>query len=83
MKVLKDGYWPDPATWTQETTCPHCSSKLEINTRDIKYKSSTGGNVRDHCPETFSVKCGFCSNGVSLSGNEMPKSVRKALGSFK
>lgn len=83
MKVLKEGYWPDPTIWTQEITCPHCRSKLEVGTGDIKYTAATGGNPRDHCPETYTVKCGFCNNGIVLSGNNMPMSVRKKLGSFK
>jgi hypothetical protein len=83
MKVLKEGHWPDPKQWTQEIDCPHCRSKLEVGTGDIGYRSETGGNPHDYCPETYTTKCGFCNNGITLSGNSMPRSVRKSLGSHK
>lgn len=83
MKVLKEGHWPDPKEWSQEHTCPHCRSRLEVQARDITYKAATGGNPHDHCPETFSIKCSFCNNNSGLSPGEIPRSIRKFLGSYK
>lgn len=82
MKVIREGNWPNPETWTKAVKCSHCCAELEIQTSDIQFTASTGGNPHDHCPETYRVRCGFCTNYLSLRSVDMPKSVRKKLGSY-
>lgn len=71
-KVITEGV----STWGERRTCAGCGSLVEYDQDDIRY-SPGGGDMREHWPASFHVKCPVCDKQAGVSKDDLPLLVQK------
>lgn len=67
MKVIKPEV--DIETWSQPHTCPHCTSQIAIENKDVHYEYEAKG----FC---WKIICCLCNEAIRLKDADLPKVVR-------
>lgn len=86
MKIIST---PDYSTWKQELQCDFCSTKIEIEIKDVKYKAVKtwyedyydGGYYAN--VDTFYVGCPICKKDVNVQTGNVPRLIQENLKSAK
>lgn len=74
MKVIKPEV--DLETWSQEETCPHCTSIVAIENEDVHYEYESRG----FC---YWAECCLCNHRIRFKEEDLPKIVRAAAWKYR
>ena len=82
MKILKK---VETDNWTYKCNCYRCSSELEADVKDLRYKreKKTGSDPRDpsdsysYMADVYYVTCPVCSNQISVDEAKIPYVLKK------
>lgn len=87
MKILST---PDYSDWKQELQCYFCSTKVEINIKDLKYKVTKtwyqdyhdGGGYYANV-DTYYVGCPVCKKDINVHTGNIPRLIQENLKNAK
>lgn len=83
MKIIST---PDYSDWKKECSCYLCSTKLEVNLADVKYKVTkkwyqdyydSGGYYSN--VDTYFVTCPTCESDIDIHTGDIPLYIQKKM----